>query len=71
MSILPVPPIPLNTRLGIKAINARNMAPKSVILFDILPKYSLVCLPALIPGINPPFCYILLLTSSGLNVIFE
>ena len=69
--MLPVPPIPLNTRLGTKAMNARNIAPKSVILLDILPRYSLVCLPALIPGINPPFCWIRLLTSSGLNVIFE
>ena len=52
-------------------MNARKIAPKRVILFDILPRYSLVCLPALIPGIKPPFCCILLLTSSGLNVILE
>ena len=31
-----VPQIPLNTRFGIRAINAKNIAPKSVILLFIV-----------------------------------
>ena len=41
---------------GINAIRARNIAPKSVILLDIFLRYSVVGLPALIPGMKPPFC---------------
>ena len=33
-------------------------------------KYSVVGFPALIPGINPPFCLIVFDTSAGLNVAY-
>ena len=39
------------------AINAKNKAPTAVIFFNTLDMYSEVFLPALIPGINPPFFF--------------
>ena len=45
----------LNKNVGINAITARKNAPNNVILFEIRFKKSLVGLPALIPGINPPY----------------
>lgn len=59
--------ISLNTIEGISATKARNIAPKSVILLETRFKCSVVGLPGLIPGMKPPFCWIFLEISSGLN----
>ena len=40
---------------GTTVKNARKSAPKNVIHLLILAKYSVVVLPGLIPGMNPPF----------------
>ena len=55
--------------VGRIAMNARKTAPTNVILVITLFKYSTVDLPGLIPGINPPFAFMLFATSIGLNVI--
>ena len=46
----------LKTIDGTSAIIARNIAPKSVILFWILLRYSAVGLPGRMPRMKPPFC---------------
>ena len=67
---LPVPPeIALKMNVGMSAMSARKIAPNNVIRFEIFLKKSLVGLPALIPGINPPYCWMFFDTSSGLNCI--
>ena len=54
--------------IGIIAISAKKNPPNHV-NFDIIDdKYCVVGFPALIPGMNPPFFFILLDTSAGLNV---
>ena len=45
-----------NNTEGTRAKNARNIAPKSVILFDTFLRYSVVGLPGRIPGMKPPCC---------------
>ena len=56
------------SNIGIIAIIAKNNPPKSVNLEIIDDKYSVVGFPALIPGMNPPFLFILFDTYAGLNV---
>ena len=46
----------LNKKVGIRDKLIRNTAPKKVILLFIFLRKSLVGLPALMPGINPPYC---------------
>ena len=46
----------LNKKVGMRDKHIRNTAPKNVILLLIFLRKSLVGLPALIPGINPPYC---------------
>ena len=75
----PVPPKKLATRYGIlsqpdmilgnTATKAKNSAPGSVMRVMIKSKYSAVCFPGLIPGMNPPYFFILSAMSTGLNVI--
>ena len=45
-----------NRNVGMSAMSIRNTAPKNVTLLLTFFKKSLVGLPALIPGINPPYC---------------
>ena len=56
--------------IGSIAIIARNTPPNNVNLEITEDKYSVVGLPALIPGINPPFFLILFYISAGLNVAY-
>ena len=56
--------------IGNIAIIARNNPPKHVNLVIIDDRYSVVGFHALIPGINPPFFFILFDTSAGLNVAY-
>ena len=54
--------------IGRMAINAKKNPPNHV-NFDMMEdKYSVVGLPALIPGMNPPFFLILFDTYAGLKV---
>ena len=45
-----------NNTEGTRAKNARNIAPKSVILFDTFLRYSVVGFPGRMPGTKPPCC---------------
>ena len=56
--------------IGIIAISAKKNPPNIVNLLITDDKYSVVDLPVLIPGINPPFFLILLDISAGLNVAY-
>jgi len=56
-----------NKIFGTTVKNARNRAPKNVILFDTLDKYSTVGFPGLIAGIDPPAFFKLSAISFGLN----
>ena len=56
--------------IGSIAITLKNSPPNNVNLLIIDDKYSVVGLPALIPGMNPPFFFILFDTSAGLNVAY-
>ena len=57
--------------IGIIAISAKKNPPNIVNLLITDDKYSVVDLPVLIPGINPPFFLMFSATSTGLNVIAE
>ena len=54
---------------GKMAINARNIAPGSVIRVNILSMNSAVRFPGLIPGMNPPDFFMLSARSTGFNTI--
>ena len=72
-SEVPPKPMPSAVKLprmfGRVAITARKIAPAKVILVITLLKYSTVDFPGRIPGINPPFAFMLSATSTGLKVI--
>ena len=55
--------------IGIIAINARKLDPKKVSLLDTPAKYSVVCVPGLIPGIYPPLFCMFSATCLGSKVI--
>ncbi len=55
--------------IGEIAIRARNTPPNRFSLLDTFARYSAVCLPGLIPGINPPLFWIFSAICSGLKVI--
>ena len=56
--------------IGSIAIILKNIPPNRVNLLIMPDKNSVVGLPALIPGTNPPFFFILFDTSAGLNVAY-
>ena len=66
-AVLPSPEIALKMKVGMSERSARKIAPNKVMRFEIFLKKSLVGLPALMPGINPPYCWMFFDTSSGLN----
>ena len=61
-------PVSCPTIVGSVATTARKIAPTKEILLITFVRYSTVALPGLIPGINPPFCFMFCAISTGLNV---
>ena len=62
-------PAKLKAKDGTNATSDRKMAPNSVMRLEILRRYCAVGLPGRMPGMKPPFCWMLLEMSSGLNWI--
>ena len=56
-----------NAMDGTNATSVRKMAPNSVIRLLMRERYYAVGLPGRMPWMKPPFCWICLETSSGLN----